>query len=54
LYHTAFDSHGNLLEIEFLKRCKHPNIVGYNDSGETVIENKKFFICLKFLLSAKL
>jgi transitional endoplasmic reticulum ATPase len=42
-HHSAFDTEGNLLEIEFLKRCKHPNIAGYKDSGETIIENRKFF-----------
>jgi transitional endoplasmic reticulum ATPase len=42
LHHTAFDANGNLLEVEFLKKLKHPNVVSYKDSGEVVVENKKF------------
>ncbi|MDR2467030.1 MAG: AAA family ATPase [Prevotellaceae bacterium] len=41
-HHTAFDSNGNLLEIEFLKNIEHPNIVSYKDSGETIIDGKKY------------
>lgn len=43
VHHSAFDAEGNLLEIEFLKRMKHPDIVAYKDSGEVVVENRKFF-----------
>ncbi|MDR1583870.1 MAG: AAA family ATPase, partial [Prevotellaceae bacterium] len=42
-HHSAFDSDGNLLEIEFLKRVKHPNIIAYHDSGEIIAESRKFF-----------
>jgi transitional endoplasmic reticulum ATPase len=42
-HHSSFDSAGNLLEIEFLKRIKHSNIVAYHDSGETVAEGRKYF-----------
>ncbi|MDR0680752.1 MAG: AAA family ATPase [Dysgonamonadaceae bacterium] len=49
-HHTAFDATGNLLEIELLKNLKHPNIVSYKDSGETVVENKKYFyLVLNFI-----
>ena len=50
LHRTAFDGEGNLLEIEFLKRAKHRNIVSYRDSGETIHENKKFaYLILDFI-----
>src|SRR5690554_7465342 len=42
LHRTAFDEENNLLEIEFLKQIKHENIVSYNDSGELIVENKKY------------
>ena len=50
LHRTQFDNNGNVLEIEVLKKCKHPNLVNYCDSGELVIENKKYaFVILDFI-----
>jgi transitional endoplasmic reticulum ATPase len=50
LHRSAFDSENNLLEIEFLKSIKHPNIVSYKDSGELIFENKKFgYLVLNFI-----
>lgn len=50
LSRTAFDSENNLLEIEFLKKIKHENIVSYKDSGELIFENKKFgYLILNFI-----
>ncbi len=50
LHRSAFDSENNLLEIEFLKSIKHPNIVSYKDSGEVIFEGKKFgFLVLNFI-----
>jgi len=50
LHRSAFDSEINLLEIEFLKTIKHPNIVFYKDSGELIFEGKKFgFLVLNFI-----
>jgi len=43
VHHSGFDPKGNLLEIELLKTVKHPNIVAYFDSGETLIENRRYF-----------
>lgn len=40
---SAFDNESNLLELEFLKRLKHDNIIVYKNSGELIFENKKFF-----------
>jgi transitional endoplasmic reticulum ATPase len=50
LHRSAFDSENNLLEIEFLKSIKHPNIVSYKDSGELIFEGKKFgYLVLDFI-----
>lgn len=50
LHRSAFDNKNNLLEIEFLKSIKHPNIVSYKDSGELIFESKKFvFLVLNFI-----
>lgn len=50
LHRSAFDNENNLLEIEFLKSIKHPNIVSYKDSGELIFEGKKFgFLVLNFI-----
>lgn len=50
LSRTAFDNENNLLEIEFLKKIKHENIVSYKDSGELIFENKKFgYLILNFI-----
>lgn len=42
LHRTQFDSEGNILEIEIAKRLDHPNIVKYRDSGETILNGRKF------------
>ena len=50
LHRSAFDSENNLLEIEFLKSIKHPNIVLYKDTGELIFEGRKFgFLVLNFI-----
>lgn len=55
LHRSAFDSENNLLEIEFLKRVKHENIVSYKDSGEVIFENKKFgYLVLNFIVGETL
>lgn len=47
---SAFDNENNLLEIEFLKLAKHPNIVEYKDSGELIYDGRKFlFLVLNFI-----
>lgn len=42
LHRTQFDSDGNILEVEIAKRLDHPNIVKYKDSGETILNGRKF------------
>jgi transitional endoplasmic reticulum ATPase len=55
LHRSAYDSGSNLLEIEFLKNIKHPNIVTYKDSGELIFEGKKFaFLVLDFIIGETL
>jgi transitional endoplasmic reticulum ATPase len=55
LHHSAFEAEGNLLEIEFLKSVKHPNIVAYKDSGEIVAEGRRFFyLILDFIVGETL
>ncbi len=50
LHRSAFDDENNLLEIEILKNIKHPNVVSYKDSGEIIVENRKFgFLILNFI-----
>lgn len=50
LHRSAFDNENNLLEIEFLTKVKHENIVSYKDSGELIYENKKFgYLVLNFI-----
>jgi transitional endoplasmic reticulum ATPase len=53
VHHSGFDGDGNLLEIELLKTIKHPNIVGYRDSGETVIQNRKYFYLVEEFISGE-
>ena len=50
LHHSAFDGKGNLLEVEFLKRIEHENIVSYKDSDEIIVEGKKYlYLVLNFI-----
>ncbi|MDO8340732.1 MAG: protein kinase, partial [Candidatus Woesebacteria bacterium] len=50
LHKSAFDENNNILEIELVKSLQHLNLVTYKDSGEIVIENKKYaFLVLNFI-----
>jgi len=50
LHRSAFDRENNLLEIEFLKSIKHPNIAEYKDGGELIYQGRKFgFLILNFI-----
>lgn len=50
LHKSAFDEDNNILEIELVKSIQHPNLVNYKDSGEIVIENKKYaYLILNFI-----
>jgi len=50
LHRSAFDAENNLLEIEFLKKVSHENIVSFKDSGELIYDGKKYgFLVLNFI-----
>lgn len=50
LHRTQFDSNGDVLEIEILKKLNHPNIVKYHDSGTLTFDNSKYvFAVLDFI-----
>jgi transitional endoplasmic reticulum ATPase len=50
LHKSAFDENNNILEIELVKSIQHPNLITYKDSGEIVIENKKYaYLVLNFI-----
>ncbi|AWV98337.1 AAA family ATPase [Arcticibacterium luteifluviistationis] len=50
LNRTQFDDNDNILEIEILKKIKHPNLVAYCDSGELLLEHQKYaFVILDFI-----
>ncbi|MBD5306802.1 MAG: AAA family ATPase [Bacteroides sp.] len=42
LHRTQFNIDGNVLEVEIAKQLDHPNIVKYRDSGETILNGRKF------------
>ena len=55
LNRSAFDNDNNPLEIEFIKKIDHPNIVSYKDSGELIYEEKKFsYLVLDFIVGETL
>ena len=50
LHRTQFDQSGDVLEIEILKKLKHPNILKLGDSGNLLIENQKYaYVILDFI-----
>lgn len=50
LHRSQFDIKGNVLEIQILKKIKHPNLVKYCDSGELLIDGQKYaFAILDFI-----
>ena len=50
LNRTQFNENGDVLEIEILKKIKHPNLVKFCDSGEIIIGNQKYaFAILDFI-----
>ena len=53
LHRTQFDQNGDVLEIEILKKLKHPNIVKLCDSGELLIENQKYAYAILDFISGE-
>jgi transitional endoplasmic reticulum ATPase len=47
---TQFNQSGDILEVEILKKIKHPNLVKYCDNGDLLIDNQKYaFVILDFI-----
>ena len=47
---TQFNTNGDILEIEVLKKIKHPNLVKYYDSGNLLIDGQKYaYVILDFI-----
>jgi transitional endoplasmic reticulum ATPase len=53
IHRTSFDSIGRLLEIEFLKQVEHPNIVAYKDSGEVIVDDKKYLYLISDFIAGE-
>lgn len=50
LQQSQFDASGKVKEIELLKRCRHPNLVNYADSGDWIHNNQRFsYLVLDFI-----
>lgn len=53
LHRTQFDQNGDVLEVEILKKLKHPNIVKYEDSGNILIGNQKYAYAILDFISGE-
>lgn len=50
LHRTQFDENDDVLEVEVLKRAKHPNLVHYFDDGILLLDKKKYaYVVLDFI-----
>jgi transitional endoplasmic reticulum ATPase len=53
LNRTQFDQNSDVLEIEILKKLKHPNIVKFEDSGNLLIDNQKYAYAILDFISGE-
>ena len=53
LHRSQFDQNGDVLEIEILKKLKHPNIVKLIDSGNLLLENQKYAYAILDFISGE-
>ncbi|WP_313115086.1 AAA family ATPase [Aequorivita sediminis] len=53
LHRTQFDENGDVLEIEVLKKIKHPNLVKYCDSGELLLGGQKYAYAILDFISGE-
>ena len=50
LHRTQFDENDDVLEVEVLKRAKHPNLVHYFDDGIFLHDKRKYaYVILDFI-----
>jgi len=50
LHRAQFTDEGDVLEIEMLKRLGHPNLAKYSDSGNVVVDGRKYaYLALDFI-----
>lgn len=50
---TQFDVNGDILEIQILKKIKHPNLVKYCDSGELLLDGQKYAYAILDFISGE-
>lgn len=50
---TQFDENGDVLEIEVLKKIKHPNLVKYCNSGELLLDGQKYAYAILDFISGE-
>ncbi len=50
---TQFDENGDVLEIQVLKKIKHPNLVKYCDSGELLLDGQKYAYAILDFISGE-
>lgn len=50
---TQFDKNGDVLEIQVLKKIKHPNLVKYCDSGELLLDGQKYAYAILDFISGE-
>ncbi|WP_417558223.1 AAA family ATPase [Mesoflavibacter zeaxanthinifaciens] len=50
---TQFNENGAVLEIEVLKKIKHPNLVKYCDSGELLLDGQKYAYAILDFISGE-
>ena len=53
LHRTQFDENGDVLEIEVLKKIKHPNLVKYCDSGTLLLDGQKYAYAILDFISGE-
>ena len=50
---TQFTENSDVLEVEILKKIKHPNLVKYCDSGELLLDGKKYAYAILDFISGE-